>query len=244
MNAHPISLLSTPSLVLDHARMQANIDRMRAKVGGAGVILRPHVKTGKCKEVALAMSGGAAGPITVSTLKEAQRFFEAGFIDILYAVGIVPSKLADVVSLRRVGCNLKITLDNLAAAQAVAQHAREAQLRLPTLVEIDCDGHRSGLKPEDPLLMDVSKALGENLEGVMTHAGDSYNQATVAAIEAMAEQERQAVVRAATRLRAAGMACPVVSVGSTPTATYGKSLDGVTEVRAGVFVFSIWSWRA
>ena len=38
-------------------------------------------------------------------------------------------------------------------------------------------------------------------------------------------------------LRAAGLPCPVVSVGSTPTALSATGLDGVTEVRAGVYVF-------
>jgi D-serine deaminase-like pyridoxal phosphate-dependent protein len=53
----------------------------------------------------------------------------------------------------------------------------------------------------------------------------------------MAEQERTAVVQAAARLRAAGFDAPIVSVGSTPTATFARDLSGVTEVRAGVFVF-------
>jgi D-serine deaminase-like pyridoxal phosphate-dependent protein len=44
-------------------------------------------------------------------------------------------------------------------------------------------------------------------------------------------------VRAAAALRAAGFAAPVVSIGSTPTATFARGLEGVTEVRAGVFVF-------
>ena len=44
-------------------------------------------------------------------------------------------------------------------------------------------------------------------------------------------------MRAAERLRAAGLPCPIVSIGSTPTATYAEHFDGVTEVRAGVFVF-------
>jgi D-serine deaminase-like pyridoxal phosphate-dependent protein len=44
-------------------------------------------------------------------------------------------------------------------------------------------------------------------------------------------------VRAAERLRAVGHACPVVSVGSTPTALRATQLEGVTEVRAGVYVF-------
>ena len=42
---------------------------------------------------------------------------------------------------------------------------------------------------------------------------------------------------AAAILREAGFACPVVSVGSTPTAHSATDLTGVTEVRAGVFMF-------
>ena len=53
----------------------------------------------------------------------------------------------------------------------------------------------------------------------------------------VAEQERSAVTRAAERLRGAGLACPVVSAGSTPTAIFAESLDGVTEMRPGVYVF-------
>ncbi len=44
-------------------------------------------------------------------------------------------------------------------------------------------------------------------------------------------------MRAAERLRADGLPCPVVSIGSTPTALSAQRLDGVTEVRAGVYVF-------
>ena len=53
----------------------------------------------------------------------------------------------------------------------------------------------------------------------------------------MAEQERRAAVSCADAIRAAGLPCPVVSVGSTPTAHFARSLEGVTEVRAGVYVF-------
>ena len=36
------------------------------------------------------------GPITVSTLAEARYFADGGFKDILYGVGVVPSKLAAI----------------------------------------------------------------------------------------------------------------------------------------------------
>ena len=38
-------------------------------------------------------------------------------------------------------------------------------------------------------------------------------------------------------LREAGLPCPRVSAGSTPTATHARSYDGLTEVRPGVYVF-------
>ena len=75
------------------------------------------------------------------------------------------------------------------------------------------------------------------MRGVLTHAGSSYDCRSIEAIRAMAEQERASVVHAAGRLRAAGHACPVVSVGSTPTGLFADHLEGVTELRAGVYVF-------
>jgi D-serine deaminase-like pyridoxal phosphate-dependent protein len=71
----------------------------------------------------------------------------------------------------------------------------------------------------------------------MTHAGASYSCRTLDEHVAMAERERALTVEAAERLRQAGHACDIVSVGSTPTVTHAQSLAGVTEARAGVYAF-------
>ncbi|RPI76421.1 MAG: DSD1 family PLP-dependent enzyme, partial [Desulfobacteraceae bacterium] len=93
----------------------------------------------------------------------------------------------------------------------------------------------------DPLLIEIGRLLhnekGVELKGVLTHAGASYDCTTTAEIEKVAVQEREAAVACAERLRAAGLPCPIVSVGSTPTAWFSRDYAGVTEVRAGVFVF-------
>src|SRR3546814_5703485 len=107
-------------------------------------------------------------------------------------------------------------------------------------IEIDGDGHRSGLGPDDPRLVEVGRILhdgGVELRGVMTHAGESYGAVGEQALAAFAEQERAAPVNAAGLLRAAGLRCPVVSVGSSPTAHLARNSDGVTQARAGVYVF-------
>ena len=46
-----------------------------------------------------------------------------------------------------------------------------------------------------------------------------------------------AVTAAAERLRTAGHGVGIVSMGSSPTARHARHLDGVTELRAGVYMF-------
>jgi D-serine deaminase-like pyridoxal phosphate-dependent protein len=229
--------LSTPALILDVPRLERNAVRMRKKVSGLGVTLRPHVKTSKSIDVLRALADGVEVPITVSTLAEARYFFAHGVTDILYAVGIAPVKLPEVAAVIRAGCKLRIILDTADAADAVRAFVETEGIQIESLIEIDSDGHRAGVGPGDPLLIEIGERLGASLAGVMTHAGASYDCRSRAEFEAMAEQERSAVVRSAERLRGAGLACPIVSVGSTPTLHYAQTLEGVTEARAGVYAF-------
>src|SRR5688572_19878856 len=242
-NRRPMHLtdLETPALVLDRNILDRNIARMREHLTHLRTTLRPHVKTTKSMDVVRRALERQPGGITVSTLKEAEYFLSNGLTDILYAVGIAPNKLEHVAALAQKGANMTILLDSVEAADMVSQKGAELGYEFQALIEIDSDGHRSGVKPGDPLLIDIGTHLeqgaGSALRGVMTHAGDSYNCPTVDAIRAMAERERGAVVQCARALRDAGLPCPVVSVGSTPTATYAERMDGVTEVRAGVYMF-------
>jgi D-serine deaminase-like pyridoxal phosphate-dependent protein len=238
--AWPWADLETPVALIDQSRMQANIARMQTRMQSLGVAFRPHVKTSKCIEVAQAQRAAGARGITVSTLKEAEQFFAAGFDDILYAVCLAPNKIAHALRLCAQGLKLQVVVDSVPAAQALAAALTLSTQRPAVLIEVDTDGHRSGVKPESQELLDVAAVFaqaGIAVHGVMTHAGSSYDLNTPSELQRMAEQERSLCVRAAQRLRAAGHACPTVSVGSTPTALSARSLEGVTEVRAGVYVF-------
>lgn len=220
--------------------MKRNIDRLSRHAASLGVSLRPHLKTTKSVEAAQYLLTQGDGPVTVSTLAEAEVFASAGITDILYAVGIAASKLGRVVALHRAGCNLTVLLDCAAQAEAVSTASRDAGVAIPAMIEIDSDRHRSGLTSTDPELITVGRILdagAADLRGVLCHAGGSYGAVGRAAHRVCAEQERRAVVDAATVLRDAGLPCPVVSVGSTPTAHAASDLTGVTEMRAGVYVF-------
>jgi D-serine deaminase-like pyridoxal phosphate-dependent protein len=232
--------LPTPSLLLDESIMHRNIERLKRRLKGLNVAFRPHLKTAKCIEVARRMMENQQGPATVSTLREAEEFAAQGIRDLLYAVGIVPGKFDRVAALRRKGVDLAVVLDSPDVARAIAERSHSESHSIPAFIEIDSDGHRAGVRPSDQArLVEIGRILheGGSLRGVMTHAGSSYNLNSPDALEKAAEKERVSAVTCANTLRAAGLPVEIVSVGSTPTAHFARDLSGVTEVRAGTFVF-------
>ena len=238
--AATIGALATPALLLDKDRLDRNLARLSSLMGRQGVVLRPHMKTAKSIDVAQRIYPSGAGPITVSTLAEAEYFAQHGFRDITYAVGLAPHTAERAMRLRKAGVDLKVLLDSREQAIILGAAARAAGVTPSAFIEIDCDGHRGGLTAEDSKLIAVAAAVAEagvKIAGILTHAGESYGLCAPETLEAAAENERAVAVAAAARLRAAGHECPVVSVGSTPTAHFAEDLTGVTEMRAGVYMF-------
>ena len=240
--SHPLDDLPTPSLLLDQRRFERNLARMREHLAPFGVTFRPHLKTPKSIEAARRAIERPDGPAMVSTLEEAEYFAGHGIRDLTYGVGIAPRKLDRIGRIRRQhGADLAILLDSLEQAEVVAAWCKSEAHPLPVLIEIDADGHRAGVKPEHATtLLAIGRSLqqgGAVLRGVLCHAGGSYALSRPEDLRAAAAAERQAAVSAAEILRAAGLPCPVVSIGSTPTALFATDLAGVTEVRAGVYMF-------
>lgn len=218
--------LPTPCLVLDLGILKRNLAHMQAAIARhPGVVLRPHMKTAKSLDVA-ALAAPGFGPITVSTLAEAKYFFDGGWRDQIYAVGITPQKLDQASAL-----GLKVITDDAEAAAAIAAHPGD----ISALVEIDVGEGRGGVAPDEALA--IARILGPRLAGIFTHAGHSYAGRSEDDMRRIAEQERAGAANAAQALREAGMSVDIVSLGSSPTALYAQSLAGITEVRAGVYMF-------
>jgi D-serine deaminase-like pyridoxal phosphate-dependent protein len=225
--------LPTPCLVLDRGILARNIRVMAGALSRLHVPLRPHMKTAKSIEVARLAIQGQPGGITVSTLAEAEYFFAHGITDILYAVGVTPQKLDQVCKLNALGAQIIVITDDSAMADIIAAQPTPPR----TLIEIDSGEERGGVRPDSGSLLEIATGLGTCLTGVITHAGHSYAGRSVGEIERIAEVERDAVTRAAGRLREAGSRIDIVSAGSSPTARHAGNFAGVTEIRAGVYMF-------
>lgn len=234
----PFRELVTPACIIDEQKLSANARRMATVAENAGVALRPHVKTLKSLEAAQ-IYAPLSSPVTVSTLAEAKAFAQAGYTDILYAVGLTPNKIGVVNELLAEQVRLTVLIDSVAAAEALARQARMLSATLYVAIEVDTDGHRAGVDAESKALIDIAVITNRSdnltVAGVMAHAGASYGAFDIESRQHLAQQECDKSLLAAARLEDAGHSVTMISVGSTPTALSGITHEGITELRAGVY---------
>lgn len=232
--------VDTPALLVDLDRLEANIARMAAFAAEHHVALRPHAKSHKAAAIAQRqMRAGAVG-LTVAKLDEAEAFVDAGFSDIFIANEVVgQQKWQRLVSLAS-RATLAVGVDDAEAVRGLADVARQQSSVVDVVIEVDTGLRRAGVLPGKSAL-DLAQALsaleGVRLRGIFTHAGHAYAARSTAEVAEIGRMEGETVVATAELLRAHGLACPVVSVGSTPTALTAGAVPGVTEIRPGNYVF-------
>ena len=233
--------LSTPGALIDLDRLEHNATRMAEHTHQLGVRLRPHVKTHKCVEAARIQTRDHFGGITVSTLAEARGFAQAGFRDITYAVPIAPQKLTVALEIGLRIDRLAILIDHMETITAVEEIARAHAAVFPVWLKIDCGLHRAGVDPESELAIALATRLQNSphieFRGVLTHAGHSYDATNHDEALATAQDECSISRAFVKRLAKTKINVPEVSIGSTPTISAARNLDGISEVRPGNYAF-------
>jgi D-serine deaminase-like pyridoxal phosphate-dependent protein len=228
--------LPTPAAVLDTAVLQANVRRMAERAEALGVSLRPHVKTHKCVEIAVMQRQAGARGLSTSTLREAAVFADYGFDDLTLAIPIAPSRAAGAEALSE-----RVTLRLVADSDEALDALEHRQFPLRVWLKVDCGYHRAGVDPRRPEAKALATRMARSrrliFEGLLTHAGHSYWAKDRTELERIAEQERAALVELAESLRRDGVEVPALSLGSTPTMSAVRSLQGVNEIRPGNYVF-------
>ena len=242
MKIQNLEELDTPCLILDKSLLEKNCFKARKKCLELNTILRPHLKTPKSIEIAKIALDNQEGPITVSTLNEAEYFASAGFKDILYAVCIIPKKLKRLNFIQqKYSCIIRIVIDSTYVAQEILKYSKLHNANFEILIEIDCGEGRSGLFHQDQKIRDISRVFAENdqtnLIGVLTHAGHSYSTKDKNEILSISNIERAEALASIKNFSNFNKMSPVISVGSTPTMFLASNLDGISEIRAGIYMF-------
>ena len=229
----------TPALILDRARLIQNCSRAHERCRKLGTRLRPHMKTAKSADVARLAVDPNFGGIAVSTLREAEYFAAEGFGDIQLAVCVPPDQIGRAASVAAATARFSLFVDNVESADAVARAAAGGP-PMHVWIEIDSGEHRTGVDPDSELMMTIARRLARapnvSIEGIATHAGQTYEAGSAQEIASIADAERSIAVQAAARLAEAGIGRGGVSVGSSPALFHAPSGGGLSEFRAGVFM--------
>jgi len=224
---HSIDLTDTPVVTIDLDIMERNIRRFQELCDEAEVGLRPHIKTHKIPALTKAQLDAGAIGIACQKLGEVEVMQAAGAHDIMLTYNIVgAAKLERLLKLARV-CDLKTVCDNLTVAEGLSAAFAGSGVTLGVLVECDTGAGRNGVQSPAQaaeLAKRIDQLPGLRFAGLMTYP--------------ITESTADYLTEAYKELDARGLKAEIVSTGGTPTLSLLRSVPGVTEHRAGTYIFN------
>jgi D-serine deaminase-like pyridoxal phosphate-dependent protein len=201
--------------------------------------LRPHTKTHKSTQVGrLQLESGAVG-LTVAKVGEAEVMAATGTPDLLLHYPVIGrSKLERLMAVAR-KTRVTVALDSFFAARQLSDAAREAQVEIGVLAEVDVGLGRVGVTPGEELVQlaqCISRLPRLSLEGITFYPGhikDTGEQGMrqLAELSALVRQMLD-------DFRRAGLEAKIVSGGSTPTLFHSHKVSGLNEIRPGTSVYN------
>jgi D-serine deaminase-like pyridoxal phosphate-dependent protein len=220
----------TPAVVVDLDVVERNIARVQAMCDAAGVALRPHIKTHKSPTLATLQREAGARGITCQKIGEAEVMAEAGHDDILISYNILGEQKLGRLGALLSKAKVTVAADNPTVVAGLPQAAEIAGRALEVVVECDTGRKRAGVATPGEavaLAKDIASRPGLSFAGFMLYPPEN------------AVAETQAFLDAANAgVRDAGLSPRMVSSGGTPNLANLGRVEGVTEHRAGTYIFN------
>lgn len=222
--------LSTPRPIIDEDRLAENIARAQAYMDRHGLNFRPHIKTHKIPALAAEQVAAGAKGINCQKVTEAEVFAAAGFDDILITFNILgPQKLERLAALNERIFGLKVVADSAVTVDGLSAYFATRK-PLAVLVECDTGGGRCGVQtPAEAtaLASRINDAQGLTFVGLLNYPKPG------AAVEVQAF-----LSQTLSSLKAAGIDCPIVSNGGSPSLFEAHLVTAATEHRAGTYIYN------
>ncbi len=234
--------LDTPATLIDLDRLENNIREWQAHADKCGVKFRSHIKTHKIPEIARMQVAAGARGIVSAKVSEAEPFAAAGIEDICIAYPVVGEmKWQRLAALAAHTRSLTVNCDSEEAARGLSKAAAKDGVTIYVQIDVDSGLHRGGIPWEDAAALErlasvIGSLPGLRLAGITTYRSGAFPGAPNARDAGHAEG--RLLVEVANRLRVNRFEVTEVTAGSTPTGKWVAEVAGVTEVRAGNYVFN------
>lgn len=230
----------TPYVNINLDQVKQNLNQMIVNLSSQDICHRPHVKTHKSVELAkMAIDAGAIG-VTCATLTELEIMAKGGIDNILLAFPIITkqhlNKLYEI--LNQFDIEFTTIVDSDLGIKGLNLVGERLNRKINVLLDIDSGGHREGVQSEDVLPF-ANKIIARNwlrFSGLFTYFGHIYNYDQKYHEEKTLE-EANILLKYKQILEANEINVSKLSGGSTVSSNHPKQLKGITESRAGNFIF-------
>jgi D-serine deaminase-like pyridoxal phosphate-dependent protein len=242
--------IDTPAVLIDLARLEANIAEMTELAVEAGVKLRPHAKIHESAMICKWQIQRGAHGIEVGPIAQAEAMVEEGINDIIVAHPFYGEHKLEILKkiLAREEVKITVVVDMIEQADSISKVGEAVGRKVPVAIKIDTSLEEGGLRrfgviPGEPTLA-LAKKLGElpGIELVGIYAHEMGLDPTEKGRDLTAYKTAEIMARMTRELKNAGFPIEHVSVGATPTfrSTCRYIKEGkfpeITEIHPGHFV--------
>lgn len=239
----PIAIddLATPALLVDLDRMEKNLRKMADDAKRMGVGIRPHTKTHKSPIIAkMQMDLGAVG-VCAAKVSEAEVMVAGGINDVLITSPVVTTEKIDrVIALAKQTSGLQMVVDNAQTIDDFDAAAKAAGVTLRIVLDLDTGTKRTGVasgRPAADLAQRIDRASSLKFDGLQSYAGHLMHLVGHDVRTKLSVETAGRAIETKQMIEKSGIQTGVLSGGGTGTFDIDGSIDEVTDLQVGSYLF-------
>ncbi len=227
--------ITKPTLLLDEAKCQNNLNRMKAKA--VNTVFRPHFKTHQSVEIGEWFKEAGITNITVSSVSMATYFASHGWINILIAF---PFNILETNAINELPIMVEVFL-TVESVETVKHLGQNIERNVNIYIKIDTGYHRTGLATDqtntiEKILSEIENYDNLKFTGFLAHFGNTYNAKNTLEIKHI-YQDSLRIMQTLKERYYEKYPQLIISIGDTPSCSIIETFEGVDEIRPGNFIF-------
>jgi D-serine deaminase-like pyridoxal phosphate-dependent protein len=226
--------------MLDLNAFEFNVAKMAQHCRDHRLALRPHGKTHKCPEIAKALIRAGAVGACAAKISEAEVFAANGVRGLLVTTPVIGRhKIERAVCLATRHPDTLFVVDDAHNVHDLDEAARAAHVDLNLVIDLQV-GRKGGIQPRQPALglaRLIASLPNLKLIGLQAYAGHASHVAGFAERSQASEEALRPAVETKQLFEKEGIECALLTAGSTGTYNIDTTVEGITELQPGSFIF-------